>query len=480
MKATLIFPGLVLSGWASFGKGKADANFVPYGLAYISACAKKEGHEIGLLDFRKLTGWDQFEAEIKKRSPGLFAFSAMSIDFPTAVEAAARIKAADKTSIVVIGGVHPTVALEEVKKLPQFDHIITGEGEVSFSALLAALEKKEKAERVIQGISADVAALPYPDRELFDYRNGEMVNAWQDYMEPPFVSIIAGRGCPFRCSFCQPAERMIFGGKAKIRKVPDIIGEIKYLYGEYNYNSLLIHDDLFTVNRDHVLEFCKAYKAAGLPASFACQARADFIVNNEDAVKEMAGAGLKCFLIGFESGSQRILDLLKKGTTVEQNRQAAKICDKYKIKMFANFMLGVPGETQAEVKETVKFIRELKPAYPSVAFFTPFPGTELGDYCASHGLLLDNTGAFYNRSFNAGGKLKGIDYAFLRAAAERAQDYYRGPSAPESGGAAAGAAPRGRAASILQKLRQESAGSVLKKIFRRLRLKWLYLKYGLY
>ncbi|MCX5785057.1 MAG: radical SAM protein [Elusimicrobia bacterium] len=481
MRATLIFPGIVLSGWGSFGQGGISENFVPYGLAYISAYAKKEGHDIDLLDFRKLSGWDNFESEVKKRSPGVFGISVMSIDFPSAVEAASRIKAVDSSSIVIIGGVHPTVALEEVRELRQIDHIITREGEISFSRLLSKIEKGEPREKVIEGIPADIGTIPYPDRDIFDYENGEASNPWMPFMEKPFVSIIAGRGCPFNCSFCQPAERMIFGGRAKIRTVPDIIGELEYLRERYKFNSLLIHDDLFTVNSHHVLEFCRAYREEGLPQSFACQARADFIVKNEAAVKEMAETGLKCFLIGFESGSQRILDLLKKGTTVAQNIAAAEICKKYGVSIFANFMLGIPGETAGEVKETVRLIREIRPAYPSLAFFTPYPGTELGDYCAKNGLLLKKAGAFYNRSSSAEGKLKGIDYTFLKAAAERAQDYDRKSLYPSYPGESAGAAgSHGFASRVWKKFRTQTTGAFAKKVFQYLRWRWLYLRYGLY
>lgn len=481
MRTTLIFPGITLSGWASFGKPGTYANFMPYGLAYISAYAKKEGHDVDLLDLRKLAGWSEFDAEVNKRSPGVFAISSMSVDFAVAAEAALRIKATDSSSVVIVGGVHPTVALEDVKKLPQFDHIITGEGEVSFSRLLSGLERGEKPERVTQGAPADVATLPYPDRELFDYRNGESANAWQDFMQQPFVSIIAGRGCPFKCAFCQPAERMIFGGKAKIRKVPDIIGELKDLREKYQFKSLLIHDDLFTISRSHVLEFCKAYREEGFPGSFACSARADFIAGNEDVIKEMAEVGLQCLLIGFESASQGILDLLKKGTTVAQNRAAAEICAKYGIKVFGNFMFGIPGETAEDVKATVRFIREIRPAYPSIAFFTPFPGTELGDYCVAQKLLLENKGDFYNRSASAEGKLKGIDYSFLKAAAERAQDYDRGGAyLPQSGLAVGRAVPRGFAARAWAKFRKERFGDFTKAVFGRLHSRWLYLKYGLY
>lgn len=225
MKATLIFPGINLGGWNSFSKAGANENFVPYGLAYIAAYAKSCGHVIDLIDLRRLTGWGEFDAMVKDRAPGVFGISSMSVDFSTAAEAARRIKNADKLSTVVLGGVHATVASHEVELLASVDHIISGEGEISFSNLLSSIEAGVKCERIIRGIPPDIRALPYPDRDLFSYRDGESAHPWLSFMEGPFVSIIAGRGCPFSCAFCQPAERLIFGGRAKVRDTKSIIDD---------------------------------------------------------------------------------------------------------------------------------------------------------------------------------------------------------------------------------------------------------------
>jgi radical SAM superfamily enzyme YgiQ (UPF0313 family) len=360
------------------------------------------------------------------------------------------------------------VATGEAEELDCFDHIVLGEGEVSFSDLLSELEKGGAPARVIRGAPPDIETLPYPDRELFDYAAGEAAHPWLPSMEKPFASIMAGRGCPFRCAFCQPAERLIFGGRSKIRSNASIIAELKLLRARYGYRSLLIHDDLFTLNKQQVLEFCGMYRREGLPPSFTCQARADFIVKNEDAVEELVKSGLKCFMIGFESGSQRVLDYLKKGTTVEQNLAAAEVCARHGIMVFANYMFGVPGETRAEVRSTVDFIRRIKPAYPSPAFFTPYPGTELGDRCRAEGLLLEATGSYYNRAAGTGGKIKGVDYDFLAAAAARSLEYERpaGALPPASGGR-----------TLLRKLRS-AAGRAL-RLPGRLRQRLKYLRYGL-
>lgn len=418
MKATLIFPGLSC-GWGSFGiqDSSTEAHFVSYGLAYIAAYAKSKGHLIDLLDLRRLSGWDQFDEYVAAQSPGVFAISSMSVDYGTAAEAMARIKKINPQSINVLGGVHATVATEEVLKNGAIDHIIVGEGEISFSTLLKQIENGETPERLIQGMSPDIDQLPFPDRDLFAYRKGELKTPWLPHMPAPFVSIISSRGCPYKCTFCQPAERMVFGGKARMRSVKSVISELEYLKQQYNFNSFLIHDDLFTFDRKWIEQFCDAYQKKGFAQVFACQARSDFIVNNPDVVRRMRDVGLSCFMIGFESGSQRMLDFIKKKTTVEMNRKAVRLCKELGVKIFANYMFGLPTETPEEVFQTVDFIRWAKPDYPSPAFFTPHPGSELFAYCQKHKLNLITSHAGYRRNPTEP-KIKGPDYAFLNAAVQ--------------------------------------------------------------
>lgn len=423
MRATLIFPGITTCGWNCFGRtNNSEANFIPYGLAYISAYARDRGHHIDGLDLRTLSGWDEFEQKIGKRSPGIFGISSMSVDFGMAKEAIERIKKIDKKSIVILGGVHATVVLDDIKAIEEIDHIICGEGEISFSELLTQLEEGKSSPRIISGTKPDIDTLPYPDRELFHFQKGEMKMPWLPHMPPPFVSIIASRGCPFQCTFCQPAERAVFGGKAQIRSVESVIEELKYMLERYQFKSLLVHDDLFTFYPRWIEKFCTAYRENNFDQIFTCQARADFIVKNKELVGYMAESGLSCFMIGFESGSQRLLDFIKKGVTLEMNREAVEICRGYGIKIFANYMFGLPTETPEEVYKTIEFIRWARPEYPSPAFFTPYPGSELYDYCLKHDLSLINSYKSYARNPTEP-KIRGVDYSFLNFAVERSREY---------------------------------------------------------
>ena len=236
----------------------------------------------------------------------------------------------------------------------------------------------------------------------------------------PFLTIIAGRGCKYNCNFCQPAERHIFGRKVRKRSPANVIGELEELRDRYQFASFMFHDDCLTEDREWVLEFCDRYEQGGFAQPFFCQSRADIIGKNKDMVQRMAQVGLRGYFIGFESGSDRVLKFLRKGTTREKNLEAARICKKYGIKIWANYMLGLPTETKDEVMETVSMLKEVDPDWYSPAFYTPHPGSDLYDYCIEHDLSLITSHDQYRRNpWDI--KIKGQDPEFLQWALKESQ-----------------------------------------------------------
>ncbi|MFA6610392.1 MAG: radical SAM protein, partial [Candidatus Omnitrophota bacterium] len=407
MKVLLIFGGIAESGFNKTGK-RLRLVWINHGLASLAASAKLAGHDVSFLDLRQLSSWEEFKGEVSKISPDVAGLTMMSVDYEPVMKAVSLIKEVDPDIKVVVGGPHPSLVPEEIEKESLVDHIVQGEGEISFVDLLKDLADGKKPDRIIKGVSPDLDDLPFVDREMFGA--GEM--PIDHFLRIPFVTIIAGRGCIYNCSFCQPAERIIFGPKVRRRSVDNVIEELKLLRDKQDFQSLMIHDDCLTEDREWVLDFCAKYKENKFNQPFICQSRADIICKNEDMVKLMARTGLVMFLIGFESGNQRILNLLRKGTTVAQNYRAAKICGKYGIRVWANYMLGIPTETKEEALDTLKMIERIKPYRASPAFYTPHPGSDLYTSCIKDGLsLVKDHKDFARSSYEP--KIKGIDYIFL-------------------------------------------------------------------
>ena len=419
MKVLLLFPGISGIGFNSYGKGMEES-WISHGLCSISAFAKKEGYSVELVDLRYLKSWRHFEKTIVQKQPDVVGITMMSVDYKPAMKSIKIIKKVLPKTIIVVGGPHPTIMLKEIENEKNIDYIITGEGERSFAELLRNIEKCQFSPRVIRGVvPEDLDELPFVDRDLF--KNLEYPLPVEGF-DSPFVTTIAGRGCRYNCNYCQPAERIIFGKKVRRRSPENVIQELKILRDRYHFKSLMIHDDCITEDKPWVIEFCKLYKENGFNQPFACQSRADIICRNEDMVQLMAETGLNIMFIGFESGNQRVLNFLRKGTKVEHNYRAAEICRKYGVKIWANYMMGIPTETKEEVMDTVRMIQTIKPTHYSPAFYTPHPGSDLFKYCEDHGLSLIKNHDSYRRNATEA-KIKGVDYKFLHKALMESMGY---------------------------------------------------------
>jgi len=427
VKTTLVYPGIAGHGFNSLKQGM-EAGWISHGLASLSAAAKAQGFAIDLIDLRALSSWEHFRQALAERAPDVVGVTMMSVDHNPACQAVAIAKEIKPEIVTVIGGPHVTIALEDSLRIPHVDYLVTGEGEVTFPRLLRAIaEGQPPAHRVLRGETPDLEAIPFTDRGLFldewrkwgyDLDSPEV--PFVEELPPPFATIIAGRGCLYHCTFCKPGEDYLFGKRTRRRSADNVIAELRMLVDRHRIASFMFHDDCLTEDRDWVIEFTQKYVAEGFTMPFLCQSRADIIVEHEDMVARMAEAGLRGYFIGFESGNDRVLKFIRKGTTVEQNRQAARVCRKHGISVWANYMLGLPTETQAEVLDTVRLMKEIDPDYYSPAFFTPHPGTDLYDYVVEHDLSRITDYDSYRRNPTEP-KIKGQDYEFLEWAMAESQ-----------------------------------------------------------
>jgi radical SAM superfamily enzyme YgiQ (UPF0313 family) len=420
MKIGLVYCPVV-SGFNTFGKTHWTSQIDP-GLCSISAYAKSKGYvDIELIDLRKLKGWGHLEGEIEGKRLDVVGISMMSCDFDRAIKVADIVKKVKSDTLVVVGGVHPTVATDEVASKEKIDHVIVGEGEISFSGLLDAVAGNKTQEKVITGVRPDLDELPFEDRELFDYRvTTSFVSNFPGIFKPPSITMIASRGCPFNCAFCAPHAKVMFGEKVRFKSVDNVIEELKMLRDKYRFRSLFFWDYSITLNKKWLDEFCEKYRKNGFTASISANSRVDAICRNEDVMKELADAGLRMVHIGYESGSQRILDFIEKGTTVEQAVRATEICKKHGIIVRGLFMLGLPTETKDDVQETLGLIRKIKPQVYSFSYFTPVPGSHLYDYCKERDLSLITSHEELANYGPSTPKIKGVDYDYLKKSVEEA------------------------------------------------------------
>ncbi len=404
MNVLLVYPGLV-DGFDSFRKG---SDWFNHGVGIISAVLKQAGHQVTYLDLRRLPGWEEARRRIEAAAFEVVLISVATTDLAPAVEVARLANAARPGARVVVGGPHPTLETAGTLAIPEFDHVFTHEAEQVLPGLLADLGR---APRLVRGTAPpDLDTLPLVDRDL----QPEGETPWFRGFERPYFALTASRGCLFQCTFCQPAERELFGQKVRKRSVDGVLAELRRLVDERGLRSFMIHDDCFTQYARWVEEFCERKLAAGLHQPFACQSRADTICRRPDLIRRLRDAGLRCVLVGFESGSDRVLAYLKKNVTVAQNLEAARICRSLGVQVFANYMFGLPTETKAEMAATARMIREMRPDYYSPSVFTPAPGSELYALCKAEGLTLIGGSEGYRRDLLSGPKIRGVDYHYVQ------------------------------------------------------------------
>jgi radical SAM superfamily enzyme YgiQ (UPF0313 family) len=203
------------------------------------------------------------------------------------------------------------------------------------------------------------------------------------------TNLVAGRGCPYQCSFCYPGLSKIFGHNIRTRSPENVISEIKLLIAQYEIKTLFFHDDTFTLNRNWVFKLCTLIEKETPGLLWACNTRANTI--DEELMSRMRQAGLRCIHLGIESGSQRILDeVYHKGITLKQVHDVCNMAKRNKVSVLGFFMLGAPGETLKEVEKTIKLARDLPIQEATFSITCPLPGTYLYETMAQEHRLSED------------------------------------------------------------------------------------------
>jgi radical SAM superfamily enzyme YgiQ (UPF0313 family) len=217
----------------------------------------------------------------------------------------------------------------------------------------------------------DLDSLPFPARDLFPL---------DIYFSPPTKRIsdkkagnmITSRGCCYQCVYCMASY--MWQRRVRFRSIKNVVDEIEECVKKYGLGEFNFHDELFTISRERTIEFCKEVLKRNLDIAWVCMIRVDYI--DKDTLFWMRKAGCKKIMFGFESGSQMILDNIKKRVALDKAEEAVRLVKKFNIKTAGNFMIGNLGETEETIKQSIRLAKKLNT--DTMAFFiaSPYPGTE--------------------------------------------------------------------------------------------------------
>ena len=446
LKILLMLPIWSLSDeWGKF-KGLSNNRF-HYGLASIAAYLKNEGFNVKFVDpqFYKNI-YEEFRSYLLKEKFDVTGITAWTASILKAYETVRIIKGVLSQSIIVIGGVHasnfPRRTLQECKEI---DYLIRGEGELPFLELCKQINRGEIKPITIPGLAYRNNNKITVNKKA-EYLKPEkfVVPAYEDFYikkyrcQPPLFinlptyTIIASRGCPFQCSFCD--ANTVHGKAVRYKPVRNLVEEMFLLKEKYNAKGIWFEDSTFTMSKSWTYDLCRELIKEKYNLPWGCFTRVDRI--DEELLKIMKKAGCWQIGYGFESGNQKSLDAMKKGTTVQQNIKAARMTEKLGINVYASYILAWPGENDEDVLNTIKYSIKIG---ASASFFNipvPFPKTDLYRQCVKDGGLrvkneydweaYENAGsATASKCIYANPKIKNIDMLGLLRKAYRM--YYASP-----------------------------------------------------
>jgi radical SAM superfamily enzyme YgiQ (UPF0313 family) len=400
----------------NFGTG----SWQDHGMGLLRTIMHKKGIFTDVVSLRSMMSYDELGSAL--RGYDMLFMNVRSYTFPFAKEAARIFKQENPNGIVITGGMHATVAPHEMEPIKDFDYICSGGGEEIICDLA---QEPETFKRMVRGISSpSMSDWPQIDRTLWP---NPRVSDYYWPLEPsigwgpnPVATIITSRVCPWQCSFCNEASYIPTMSR---RKVDQVIDELNFLDENYGpIGSVVIHDSMFFQQPSWLEEWLDKYpKRANKLWPYWAAARSDTVRKWPDLFEALVKqTNWHTISIGFESGSDRVLKILNKGCTVEDNAFTInllnKIGDEYVMenkdppKFWANIILAIPGETQEDAFDTVRMMFSMKYAYHSIAGFAPYPGSALGNQLIAEGKSLMSSDNYHR--YPGDRKVKGVDYDF--------------------------------------------------------------------
>ena len=372
-----------------------------FGISYISAILKKEGHKTRLAVLCRETG-DTIEEHVRAFDPGLICFTAVYTEYLFLSRVAAAVKRRHPDIFLLLGGAHASLKPDSCLSAAAFDAVCVGEGEYP---TLEAVEQLE-AGRYPSGIPnlyiklpggeiernsprpfiEDIDNLPFPDREM-----------WTDWVANPSSrpSVLVGRGCPFQCTYCcnHALMKTSPGKYVRLRSPHNIVAELAAMKEkDPSFCEVYLEVETLGVKQDWALELCAELRRLNssleTPIAFGSNLRVTPDTDYEGLFAAFAATNFRFINIGLESGSERVRrEVLKRRYSNGDIVRTVETARRHGLQVGLYNLIGLPGETPRDFRETVRVNRACQPDWFLLSVFFPYPGTELYDMCREQGLL---------------------------------------------------------------------------------------------
>ena len=367
--------------------------FALLGLGYLAAVLEQNRYQVDVIDCQVLKlSFEDFRSELSKRQPDIVGVTSSTLTYQSALKLVKIAKEVCPNCITIAGGSHVTFwddyALEEC---PELDVVVRKEGENTMLELVQRIEAGKSFTDVVgttcrkdgkivknpdRPYIEDLDSLPFPARHLWPMERFREIE--------DILYLATSRGCVYWCEFCTTVR--MHGRKYRMRSPKNVVDEIELLHKIYGISKFTFCDDAFTVDQPRIVALCDEILKRGLKIQWNAGTRVDMLT--KDLLAKMKEAGCITVWFGVESGTQQVLDAMKKGITPELTTKVLGWVREIGLKPVPNVILGFPGETKESAWKTIKFVEKVAP--DDVGFYnvaTPFPGTPMYDWVKEKGWM---------------------------------------------------------------------------------------------
>jgi anaerobic magnesium-protoporphyrin IX monomethyl ester cyclase len=379
---------------------------VPFSIISLGSFLEKHSVEVRLFDEQiELLNEQKLQTLINDFKPGIIGLSCTTAGIYRAHEIAKNIKEISREIKVVMGNIHPTVMPDETLGDCNVDLVVRQEGEITFLEYILALDHSGSYGNIV-GLSyrENGKAIHNPDRayvkklDFFPKLNWDLLVETKGNYSIEWV--LSSRGCPYHCIFC--SARSVSGFHYRMNSPNRVLEEVETVVQAYGKRFFSFADDNFVVNKKRTRQICEMLIERGYSnhVKWLCQTRADAV--NENILELMRKAGCEYISFGIETGTQRMLDLIRKNVKIETIAKAVRMAHATGIKTRGSFMLGLPAETREDSLATIKFALELPLDAAKFNMAVPYPGTKLLAIAMLEGFQVTNDWSKLNTAAGLG------------------------------------------------------------------------------